>query len=1452
MRNITDSNKNSIFSFCRRFLVLILFPLLMTFSGCNFFNADPKSSGDSECTLVSVRFSVPEYETKVSQSGRSVYAPSALSNTDITQIELNGSFNGDLSEIPDKYKNYATIKESFSSYDEFKSCNIQVIPGIWKLELSVYVNSEIVATSLKEEKILENSSSITFTLVENAEGKGNFDITVEVKDSKIKGIVGEIYSSTDFTDFIGAKQQAVTTTTPFNELQHGFKAGFYLYKIKFFDHETNVDNCYCTKSIYIRVKPGQTTKIELSYDAEELNTPFSIIYETNGGEFKNSDYIREFNKYQSVTLPTGDDISYSGYTFKGWYKTENFEDDPIAGWDFEAESADVKLYAKWMLNFNPGDGVFVDSTVSETGDGSLEKPFKTLKEAINSFTDKKATEDDGSIKNTIYLLSDYLTTNALLDGVTGSDKELYVKIQGLKGGNAEKVTFTCDIEQKGTDNNTVSALWLSGDFRQRFHFKNIDFTSTTKTSSYGLMGVGKTSELTLEDCSFKNIKTSRNVSALYSEGQLILKNVEITGNVAEAEATDVEKWTSAVVAKDGSLEIDGAVKIYENTCSTEGGKNGNLYLGRWDEEQNKHILVPIKISGKISGSKIHFTPVEYSVSVTDGYSTSFNMDAPANYLICEDGWEVTLKDGEAYVSDGIEVAYVSSSGSDTTGTGSQTKPFATINHAVEKITGQSNFDSQKLYEIKLMSDLVANLQTDFVRPEGQDEYSFAYIAADNLKLSIEPATANSNVVISGKSGLNGRIVYVEGSNVELTLINLSIVGGYSTLADGAGIYSKAQKLTLKNCCLYDNYTTGDGGALYLGSGTASINNCIFEKTFDGTENSNEASKGGAIYVENSCQSLILSGKNYIWGNKSGSTDGNIYLPGGKTISIDGDISGSKIGITVSQAPQQNSPVPFVRNDSGSVAAYADCFVSDNEDYYVTVDENGDEKVLKLAFIPFDVLTSSGDFKKFSALTATDEAVGIRFYQKNTFPAGETQQKLSSFILASSDANIQKIDSIVIGLNHSDGLKWQTSANEGVGGCIRFADLEGAANSAGTGLDSWKIICEVANSSFTADPEANFPAFAYILNYRNTEAKYENGWYMPSANELTLIYENKNLINLCLQKVGGSQLSDSIYWTSTTRNDDSQTFDSLALDFNNGLWTSEMNRYLNSHNVIPILALDSDGNVIGSPDTPSNSLNPVVGENNVKADELLEFIGLIATSGADGDYILKVDDSDFTVDSLSSQDDATAYLMNSAGGYQLKTALKALDGTSKFITLDFSGCTKLKTIPANAFGLNGTTNVAENVVGCILPDTINKIGNCAFAYTNLKSIELPASIFDDSNNGFGGSEFVNCLALETVVIKSPVAPNFAGCTALKNLTLEEGVVTIRKSAFDGCTSLESVTIPSTVKTIKQYAFRYTSLATADFEDKEGWVSNSNSLTLTSSSTNANWLKTTYVDYDWTKK
>ena len=63
-----------------------------------------------------------------------------------------------------------------------------------------------------------------------------------------------------------------------------------------------------------------------------------------------------------------------------------------------------------------------------------------------------------------------------------------------------------------------------------------------------------------------------------------------------------------------------------------------------------------------------------------------------------------------------------------------------------------------------------------------------------------------------------------------------------------------------------------------------------------------------------------------------------------------------------------------------------------------------------------------------------------------------------------------------------------------------------------------------------------PAFEYVNSYK-TEGTLAGDWYLPAAGELNAIYQNKDVLDTALGKIGGTKLSlVSYHWSSSEYSD----------------------------------------------------------------------------------------------------------------------------------------------------------------------------------------------------------------------------------------------------------------------------------------------------------------------------
>ena len=147
------------------------------------------------------------------------------------------------------------------------------------------------------------------------------------------------------------------------------------------------------------------------------------------------------------------------------------------------------------------------------------------------------------------------------------------------------------------------------------------------------------------------------------------------------------------------------------------------------------------------------------------------------------------------------------------------------------------------------------------------------------------------------------------------------------------------------------------------------------------------------------------------------------------------------------------------------------------------------------------------------------------------------------------------------------------------------------------------------------------------------------------------------------------------------------------------------------------------------------------------------------------------------------------------------------------------------------GYNGEDGEGGAGGALVIPETIGgipvtKIGDYAFIFTYLTSIDIPSSV-----TSIGDYAFYECWSLTSINVPSSVtsigkgvfyysgltsinipgsvtsigSKAFWGCRSLTSINVSEGVNSIRDYAFRGCENLTSITIPSSVTSIGEGAF-----------------------------------------------
>ncbi len=101
----------------------------------------------------------------------------------------------------------------------------------------------------------------------------------------------------------------------------------------------------------------------------------------------------------------------------------------------------------------------------------------------------------------------------------------------------------------------------------------------------------------------------------------------------------------------------------------------------------------------------------------------------------------------------------------------------------------------------------------------------------------------------------------------------------------------------------------------------------------------------------------------------------------------------------------------------------------------------------------------------------------------------------------------------------------------------YAGTNGYTQASGDGPFAGEMNTSIIISAHVAIGDDNSPYAARICNkLQITEGgKTYGNWYLPSKEELNLMYQNRAIINTTATAIGGSSFADDTYWSSTELN-----------------------------------------------------------------------------------------------------------------------------------------------------------------------------------------------------------------------------------------------------------------------------------------------------------------------------
>lgn len=192
--------------------------------------------------------------------------------------------------------------------------------------------------------------------------------------------------------------------------------------------------------------------------------------------------------------------------------------------------------------------------------------------------------------------------------------------------------------------------------------------------------------------------------------------------------------------------------------------------------------------------------------------------------------------------------------------------------------------------------------------------------------------------ISGnRANSEGGAVHAVDADCTFNLSGGKITG--NTSVDGGAIYlnQEPSKLNMTGGEISGNTATGNGGGVYIyrsGSVCNLSNGKIEKNTANGS--------GGGIYINpNNNGKLNISGTPVVTGNTVSGKANNVYLPSGKTLTIDGAMSsGASVGVTTA-----NTSYPVVFSNAYGQNYETLFFADDTANAHV---EYNDDQKLQLA------------------------------------------------------------------------------------------------------------------------------------------------------------------------------------------------------------------------------------------------------------------------------------------------------------------------------------------------------------------------------------------------------------------------------------------------------------------------------------------------------------------------
>ena len=968
---------------------------------------------------------------------------------------------------------------------------------------------------------------------------------------------------------------------------------------------------------------------------------------------------------------------------------------------------------------------------------------------------------------------------------------------------------------------------------------------------------------------------------LCNQASLLMSGGEISGNVAKDYGGGVAFADNETTQ---SFTMTGGVIKNNTLTSTSGLGKGIFVNGTFKmsgdalvDSTNDVYLASgkvITVTGELTGTSpvATITPAAWSrgTSIVQTGGTITNLtNYKYSFVLTDSDWNTKpstdnkslMIDAQIYVAGSENHPFCGFAGDDT-GTGTKSKPYATIAKAIELLT-----DMNTDYTIYI-DGTISGAQTipSTLTNTTSGTYKAASLTIEGVN-GLDSSTQEPKDILDGNS--SGSTLTVE-SNVPVTITNLKITKGNGTGNSskyGGGIYiSDRASLALGNGALVTQNTASYGGGIYNRGklflyGTAMVG---MQTNSVATSNNcgNKATEGGAGIYVNAEGQIYLGYRNEskpeeLTGGVCGNYNAGIideynqdYLGGGG-IHLEGSTDTAKIEIA-----SGNISYNYAVNGAGIFATgnvtMTGGTIKGNEGNSDDT-ENGKGGGLYLSTY------SIGSYRTFtmsgSAVIENNKniAFGAGVYLRNSNCTFEMKggEIIDNIALSNGGA---------VYLNDDSSFNIQGEANIPYGGeankndiymrhtTIRITDplserdagkvigltpssyTEGKillkaeddsdvilANEVGKFIvtnNEWGILA--TGSLVNAKTATTLAATLSALSANTVDNPYEILLYASSESDFETIKSilksnSSKYVNITLYCPGFSSLPESAFSSCTSL---------VGITLPYGITAIGQYVFAGCSNLSSLILPES------LKSTSYRDLNGCTALKSIVLPDSLETIG-IQSFDSTGLTSITIPKNVKTIgdDAFASSLSLGEVIVDSENQY-----FKAIDGVlynKEGTTLLYYPAAKTGSfaIPNSVTQIGGYSFYHSKLSNLTIPESVTSIGDRAFEACSLTSITLPNSL-----KTIDSEAFALCSNLTTVTIPKSVTSiyrsPFSGCSNLTEINVEEGnskYVSVDGVLFDidrtllicypAGSSVTSYTIPNTVKTIGTYAFNRCSKLTS---------------------------------------